>query len=77
MKNLSILLLKEQNRLELTNIEMSLRCDLSLREYQKLISGKSNGCRVETIIKIAENTNIDYLDMFYPLRSGQISPSGS
>ena len=64
LKNLSNALIMEQARLNLTNIEMSLRCDLSFRNYCRIIYGENKSVKIETLISICENTDITYSDIF-------------
>lgn len=64
MKNLGNLLIIEQRKLGLNNLEMALKCNISLREYNKLISRKSTGCRLAIIVSILENTSISLQDIF-------------
>ena len=68
-KKLSELLLLEQERLNLNEVEMAIRCEISEREYQYLISGKlrsekSKGYYTDTLNKIFRNTNIVCCDIF-------------
>lgn len=64
MKNLGNLLIIEQRKLGLNNLEMALKCNISLREYNKLISRKSTGCRLTIIVSILENTDISFQEVF-------------
>lgn len=64
MRKISNLLIAEQGKYSLTNIQMSRRLDIPLRTYNAIISGKTNFCRFETLGKILENSNITYDDIF-------------
>lgn len=63
MKKLGNLLIIEQKTLGLNNLQMALKCDISLREYNKLISRKATSCRLTTLVSVLENTNISSKDI--------------
>lgn len=67
MKNIRELLLEYKKEHSLTNAEMSVRCDISLSEYDKIMNTKmhsNHGCSADTICKIHKNTGIRYDDIF-------------
>lgn len=64
MKRISDLLIAEQGKYNLNNIQMSQRLDIPLRTYNDLISGRSMFCRFSTLDKILKNSSITYDDIF-------------
>lgn len=67
MKKIAILLRNEQIRLGLTEYEMSIRIDVSYRQYIHLIKAdhaQTYGYSLDTLNKIFENTNIECCDVF-------------
>lgn len=62
MRNIRKILLEYKKINKLTNEQMSIRCDISLSEYDKIINTKSHskyGCSVDTLYKICANLPLD------------------
>lgn len=62
MKNIREILLDYKKSHNLTNLQMAVKCDLSLSEYDKIMNVKSHsnhGCSVDTVCKICLNLGID------------------
>ncbi len=67
MKKLRDTLLQYKKHHHLTNMEMSIKCDISLSEYDKIMNIKQHGkhgCTADTLYKIFHNLNIDANDIF-------------
>lgn len=65
-KKLSYMLRNEQLRLGLNQHEMAIRLDMSDMQYKNLIYGVhgKQGCTMDTLNKIFENTRIECCDVF-------------
>lgn len=62
MKNIRKILLIYKKDHQLTNQQMSVRCDMSLSEYDKIMNIKAHsdyGCSVDTFCRICINLKID------------------
>lgn len=61
MKNIRKILMEYKKEHKLTNLEMSVRCDISLSEYDKIMNTKTHskyGCCADTVYRICLNLQI-------------------
>ena len=65
IKRLSVIVLYEMGKHELTNAQMAKKCGISLRKLEEIICAEHKGIRFETFITICENAQINYSNIFY------------
>lgn len=62
MKNIRKILKDYKKSHKMTNIQMAMKCEISISEYDKIMNVKSHstsGCSVDTLCKICKNLRID------------------
>lgn len=66
LKNLSQSILYEIGRKNYTTSTFATICGISRSEIDKILNKKNKDIKISTVLKIFENSNIDYPDIFEP-----------
>lgn len=64
IKNISNAILYEMGEEEITISLMAEKCNVSKRTICGIVGGRKKGLTLNTIVKICNNTNIKYSDIF-------------
>lgn len=67
MRNIRKILINYKKSHKLTNLQMAMKCEISVSEYDKIMNIKKHsdyGCSGDTIYKIGKNLHVDFNQIF-------------